>query len=333
MLSPLLLPALQTLVISTNAFPFSLFTRDTAQQTGSTFANAFDSSKQVLYNAQTGPQMLDIAQGNNGDCWLDATLASLAYADPNGLKATMNDPHNSDGTVTITLFDGSTSQGYTVTKKNIDTISQSNSDASASTTGGNYVWPAAMEDAFTAYANAHQDTGMSLTLTGGQPQKAYAALYGSGASLAYFQTSNTDDDKLWSIWNEAFTHPAVSTSQEGDGTFIGGGLWLPANHAYTLVRCDQTIQVVTLRNPWGFVSENGVGGQTSGGAGVTDRGNGLFDISYADWKTYFVDITQVTPIAVPSTSAPVVSAAGAVAGAAAAEAATGAAAGASGGGS
>ena len=31
-----------------------------------------------------------------------------------------------------------------------------------------------------------------------------------------------------------------------------------------------------------------------GGPGVTDRGDGVFDISFEDWKKYFTDVTAVT---------------------------------------
>lgn len=52
--------------------------------------------------------------------------------------------------------------------------------------------------------------------------------------------------------------------------------------------------MVTLRNPWAIVSENpNTGFSNSGGKGITDRGDGVFDITFIDWQKYFTDITAI----------------------------------------
>ena len=51
-----------------------------------------DPSKQVLWDPKKGLICSDFAQGTTGDCWLDATMAAIAYMDTSRLLGTMEDP-------------------------------------------------------------------------------------------------------------------------------------------------------------------------------------------------------------------------------------------------
>ena len=265
--------------------------RDTAESAWAPFANGFNPADQMLWNPQTGPGYEDVSQGSTGDCWLDASMASVAYADQAHLESIMNDPHNSAGTVTVTLWDGSQSTTNTVTKVTVDTMKQQYSDSAPEITEGNWVWPAAMELAFINFAGAHPDTNINGNLNGGTPISALKAMYGESATIIYESISNTDDDNLWTTILNASTKPTITTSQSSSSFLLANGL--PSDHAYSVIRSDRRIGMMTLRNPWGSVSENSVRIATSGGAGITDHGYGVFDISYNDWKTYFVDITSI----------------------------------------
>ena len=99
----------------------------------------------VLWDPKTGVQYHDIAQGTSDDCWLDASMASIAYADPNHIEKIMV---NDGAQAEVTLWDGSKSNTYTVQKRTIDDMKKSFSDAAPAVTGGQWIWPACMEDAF-----------------------------------------------------------------------------------------------------------------------------------------------------------------------------------------
>ncbi|KAL9109124.1 MAG: hypothetical protein Q9227_006215 [Pyrenula ochraceoflavens] len=243
-----------------------LLLRENAVQTWNSIKGAYDPSKQVLWDPDAGPTYKDIAQGTTGDCWLDASLASIAYADPNQLKTIINEPHNKDGTVTVTLCDNGAPSPYTVKKRTIDDMKQSFSNAAPYITGGDWVWPSVMEDAFVAFAKAHSDTKIDEKLNGGWANQAYSAVYGNNHAITWVYTENSPDDVLWGIFNQAVHRPTASASQAGSGTTSNG---IPQGHMYSVIRCDQSTGMVTLRNPWGVVSQNAVGGSTSGGKGVS----------------------------------------------------------------
>ena len=203
----------------------------------------------------------------------------------------MYDPHNPDGTVTVTLWDGSQSTANVVTKVTVNQMKAAYSDSAPAITGDNWVWPAAMEMAFINFAGAHPDTNINGNLDGGTPVSALKAMYGPGVTIIYETISNTDDANLWTTILNAGTKPTITTTPGSDSDLTADGL--PTGHAYSVIRSDQRIGMMTLRNPWGSVSENSAGIVTSGGAGIIDHGYGVFDISFDDWKTYFVDITSI----------------------------------------
>lgn len=117
-------------------------------------------------------------------------------------------------------------------------------------------------------------------------------MYGPSIPITYAELAHTPDDALWAIWLDASLKPTVSTSNISSDRFLANEL--PSNHDYSAIRCDKDKGFVTLRNLWGMVSQDPLWGTSNGGGeGVTDRGDGVFDISFVDWKTYFIDITAV----------------------------------------
>ena len=118
-------------------------------------------------------------------------------------------------------------------------------------------------------------------LDGGTGRQALGAIYGPSTPLTYKELATTSDDDLWAIWLNVGSKPAVSAIYK---TNANG---LPSPHAYSAIRCDRGKGIVTLRNPWGIVSQNPT-------SGVTDHGDGIFDISFEDWKRDFGDFTAVS---------------------------------------
>lgn len=223
-------------------------------------------------------------------------MASVAYADQAHLKGMMIDPHNGDGTVPVTLYTGSNASNYTITKVTIDTMKSTYSDAAPYVVSGDWVWPAAMESAFAAYAadsTANSNLHIPGDLNGGNGNQAFGAMYGSSIAQTYLSISTSSDDALWSVWNTVSSKPTISASMSYSGSAELPTIGLPENHMYTAITSNQAAGTVTLRNPWGIVSQGGNGFSNNGGQGVTGQGDGVFEISFADWKTYFVDITQV----------------------------------------
>ena len=277
------------LVARTQSSVIPLLTRDGPGDL-QTDTHPFEST---LYDVG-GPTYKDVAQGTNGDCWLDAASAAVAYADQAHLMKIMVDTGDIQGQVNVTLYDG--------TPFNVKVVKPDLTDykASESVATTDYVWPAVMERAFQAFATDHPDTQIAPTLNGGTIASSLQAMYGSGDSITYYTISETSDDDLWALWLKVGSKPTTSstfgtdtastTSSNPDMTDDG----IPKGHAYTAIRCDQTKGIVTLRNPWGIVSQTKAGFSNNGGKGITGRGDGVFDISFADWKAEFVDIAAVS---------------------------------------
>ena len=246
-------------------------------------------SSSILFN-QGGPTYKDVQQGTNGDCWLDAASAALAYADPDHLKFIMHDLDDSEGLVTVTLWDDTTPEPQNITKPTLANYKASQSIATG--INDDAVWPAVMELAFQGLAKKCPDLKIAPSLNGGTLADSLGALYGSTTTrVTYYLIKDTSDDDLWALWDKAATKPTTTGSTDPSGEYMADGL--PGNHAYTVMHGDRNSGVVTLRNPWAHVSDNSAGFTDNGGQGVTGLGDGVFNISYSDWKKYFVDIAGI----------------------------------------
>ncbi|KAL9110124.1 MAG: hypothetical protein Q9227_005318 [Pyrenula ochraceoflavens] len=274
-----------------------LLRRENAHQAAEFTDSWINPAKQALWASDTGPIYQDIAQGTTGDCWLDASLSSVAYADNGRLVYIVKDQDNSKGDTKISLCANGVPDTYTVQKRGIDDMNPSYSGAAPFVTGGSrHVWPMVMEDAFKAYVKKHPELKMNDKLDGGTPQSALNAMYGNDAKTQYIPLDGAKDDDLWTIINDAPHKPAITASKaDGDKRNFDNGIIM--NHAYSVFKGDKGKGVVTLRNPWGVVSANKDGVPNKGGAGLTDKGNGVFEISFDDWKKYYTDLTSVQCIA------------------------------------
>lgn len=124
-LQHIMLPTLLLFTASAISSVIIISRRDTGASIWNSIKGNFEPSAQELWDSVTGPTYKDIAQGNTGDCWLEASMAAIAYADKNRIKIFMIDLKNDEGTVSVTLYNGSTPGTYEITKR---TIISSNSD-------------------------------------------------------------------------------------------------------------------------------------------------------------------------------------------------------------
>ncbi len=162
---------LPTLLLFTTTVTSSVFIsqRDTGASTWDSIKASYEASAQELWDPVKGPTYKDVVQDNPAsDCWFEASMAAIANADKNRIKISMVDPKNDKGTVPVTLYNGSTSGTYEITKHTITSPDPFEySDAAAEVTGGRHVWPSAMEDGFIAYAKAVPLSLISMKLENG----------------------------------------------------------------------------------------------------------------------------------------------------------------------
>ncbi|CZR65309.1 uncharacterized protein PAC_15209 [Phialocephala subalpina] len=209
-----------------------------------------------LYPASDNqPHEFDVNQILTPDCWLEATLAAVVRVDPSKITQMLHD--NSDGTVTVSLFDPFNLSALIpppkVNKKNfVQTLEYQNSHAT---------WVQVIQDALNPLVN-----GTVFNGKGGYATLAFSAIYGE---TAIYSTC----DQLLSLASKATVAPIVLSSK-GDvsGPLVEG-------HTYTVENVAQVdgSSGVTMRNPWGIVNENIWGVETS--KGVKNLGHGEFDIS------------------------------------------------------
>lgn len=148
------------------------------------------------------------------------------------------------------------------------------------------VWPNTLGDAFQNLAKDHPELGISTGLDGGFAIDAYHAISGPSAQTTYLETASTEDDVWWEAWSQVASRPSTACTKAGPGADLANGI--PENHCYTCMDSDENACTVTLRNPWGMVSQDPTWGTpTKGGKRVTDLGDGTFKISFDDFKEYF----------------------------------------------
>ena len=141
-----------------------------------------------------------------------------------------------------------------------------------------------IEQGMLALQQAHNDLNIHPKLDGGTSTSAFDALYSTPSpirTVGLEGLENSFDSELWDIWNRVGTNP--TTCQLASRNSFG----LPSGHAYSAIRCDQGTGMVILRNPWGIVSQDKLNN-------IIDRGDGVFDMHFNDWKEAYGDIVQVS---------------------------------------
>ena len=209
----------------------------------------------------------DIGQGQVGDCYFLAALASIARRSSNMIEGMFID--NGDKTYTV-RFDKRGTYDYVTVDRWLPTTS-SGKAIYASWGGGHYtdttneLWVALAEK---AYAQIHESGWLKgpasddhinsyTTINGGNPGKAITDITGIGLS-----TQQLPSPHSWFLNSERnaiadnFTYYSMvvfaSKANVSNSSVVAG-------HAYTLVDYDKSTKKFKLFNPWGI--DGGQGGK------------------------------------------------------------------------
>ncbi len=213
-------------------------------------------SNRPIFGAD-GPSINDIAQGQTGDCYFLATLASVAKLDP--MKIQQSIVSLGDGTYAVQFFKGSTPT-YVRVDADLATYSWSaTAPAYANFGADGSIWAPLIEKAF-AYFRKGVNTYASLN--SGMMSEVYGDLGVSNVSslaptgIADAATYVQDIKNLLDA-GDSVTAACYST----------GGANMITSHAYTVDHVvdngDGTFSVV-VRNPWGVDGNTSTDGANDG---------------------------------------------------------------------
>lgn len=211
-----------------------------------------------------GPSYLDVAQGEEGDCWLLSGLAETAAREPSVITSMFT----SAGTASV---NGAVVQLYTVRLYDANGTAHTITVDNELPDGGNLydqpvngvLWVALAEKAY-AEANGAgivttQDPGVDSysALDGGDPAWALQAITGQPAN-----DFNVNPSDIASAWN-AGQLIVIATGNNPSSPYIVG------DHAYAVVGYNPaSSQPFQVFNPWGGSDSNewvpGMDGQTYG---------------------------------------------------------------------
>ncbi len=215
-------------------------------------ANKLASQSNTLFGAEAPLNPQEIEQGNLGDCWFIAAMATLPPEDIHNLIQ-----ENEDGSATVTLEDNTlVIDQPTIAEKMIFAQSKD----------GGY-WPSALEMALEevrpddSYGTSniieggwgaeglYYLTGFEPVLLGLQEGEVYSAPYGeemeglNGKSLADIATFLEDS------FSNNYRITAGTESLGSDAINLENGI--ASTHVYSVLGYDSKEQTVTVRNPWG----------------------------------------------------------------------------------
>ena len=213
-----------------------------------------------------GPSYQDLAQGEEGDCWLLASFAETAAIDPSVIQSMFTD----DGTAvesgvqvhvwTVRFYDDGVTSYLTVNNE----LPASNGDFVYAggfqpiDTSSNVLWVPLLEK---AYAQ------LSASGWNGRPQEnAYADLNAGNASTALpvitgVQESSSDafaSDSSFVGAVEADTLMTLASFSDGTSS-APNALGIVPGHDYAVLGYNTTTQTFTLLNPWGWSNTNALG--------------------------------------------------------------------------
>lgn len=138
---------------------------------------------------------------------------------------------------------------------------------------------------------SNSNLGIGSTLDGGFPENAFQAIDGLGSVTTARVLSDLSDGNLWALLGPVKDKASVADTKSDSSGYLKP-IWLPSSHSYTIMDSDPTEKTVTLRNPWGMISQNSLGGASNGGTGVTDLGDGVFRITFEDFRANYYSIEQ-----------------------------------------
>ncbi len=205
----------------------------------------------VLYSS-AGPTHYSEMQGYLGDCYLIATLGSIADRSQTAIKRMFIG--NGDGTWTVRFFYNGKADYVTVSRQ-LPVDGYGNfvfqGCGAKSSNSGNALWLGLLEKAYAQW----NETGKTLQGTynnsykgieGGWMGDVYRQALGSCTTYAMqTYTSNAKSSMIYDLR----VGQAVTVATNTSTNFSNTGLY--ANHAYNVLSYNSTTGRFTLYNPWG----------------------------------------------------------------------------------
>ncbi|MBA4067685.1 MAG: hypothetical protein C0501_29070 [Isosphaera sp.] len=220
--------------------------------------------------ASTGPGVDDVRQGDLNDCWLMATLGSVAHTDPRAILRTVVDL--GDGSYAVRLG----SNFYRVDGGLPATDPSGATPAYAKLGREDSLWVPIVEKAFAHFRTAAGGPATYASLfTGGDPAEAFRALSATGVGGQSFALYGSGQAVLDAIAAKLDARLAVAvgfTTVRPNSPAIAG-------HTYSVIgvnRVGGRVESVTVRNPWG---EDGLPPNQTGSEGADD---GYFTLTAGD---------------------------------------------------
>ncbi len=235
------------------------------------YINESPIANNISRDIDVSPQ--DVKQGNVGDCFLLASLASLAAVNPEALNNIIS--HNSDGTYTIEFYSDDPSCKKTITI-NDDFVNFKGAKISTNDDKGK--WVALMEKAYaTLFASGSLDN-----LNGGSPDKPLQHL--TGLKYATYRQELVSFDFIKKCLEDK--QPMVcSTYPTTKIQYFNNSMAekLLDNHSYAILATrvqENGKQQICLYNPWGHAEPENDG-----------KDDGMFWMDYKDFKSSFAHIS------------------------------------------
>lgn len=200
-----------------------------------------DFSDRPLFS-RAGPAVADVTQGQLGDCFLLASLASIAKSNPQIIRQSIADL--GDGTYVVQFVNGS-SKTFVRVDGDLPTTS-SGRLAYAQLGAQGSIWAAVIEKAYAFY---RLGTPSYASLEGGYMGEVYEDF---GLTTDSFFSASTGESLLRTLQSELSAGKAVTF---GTRTRVSADVPVITGHAYLVdaVFTDAKGQVTSLRlrNPWG----------------------------------------------------------------------------------
>ena len=256
----------------------------------------YKASKRCELFGKKGPRAKDVRQGDLGDCFLLANLASLAHHHPNKIRQMIYD--NQDGTYSVRFYrrrsggnfkpewitvDGKLPRVFDLNPLNLGWRKEIYAQAKDSDLDRKEeIWVALIEKAFAIFDDKYgiSDSPNEFLegydgIDGGRPDTALEALVGHRSKAV--RLFHFNDAELWRLLKHADKGACITAGSRGmsDDEFAADGI--PANHLYSVLGTeeDDGQRYVLLRNPWGHTEPNKL------------KGDGVFKIDLDEFRESF----------------------------------------------
>ncbi len=249
-----------------------------------------------------------VAQGNIGDCFFEAALASLANSKQGAETIRNMIKANEDGSYTVT-FPGDKKSPVDLNKEDLDLTSKNGKVADRAD------WARIIETAFFKYNHIPPyDKGLNnKILFAGVPALGNVITPEKALRLLTGKSTSTDSMAAISIDNRSLTvgrtskeniarnienalsrgEPVTAWAVDGIlGKLMGNKNSFPmvGQHVYSVLDYDPQSREITVRNPWGKNEGTALAGKGRSVDGITNTGDGRLKMSLDTFYKEFSDV-------------------------------------------